>query len=59
MPNEARIPIWEAHLAAALGYLACVDTDYPAADLALREKIRAGWDEEVKIAREFIEYHSK
>jgi hypothetical protein len=59
MPNELRVPLWEVHLAAALGYLASVDTDYPCADLALREKIRAGWADEVKIARGFIEYHSK
>lgn len=59
MPNPTRIAIWEQHLAAAQARLAAVDTDYPAADFALREKIRAGAVDDVKTAREFIEFHSK
>ena len=59
MPNPTRIAIWESHLAAHEARLANVDTDYPSAELALREKIRAGIVQDIQTARGFIEFHSK
>lgn len=57
--NQQRVTIWESHLAAHEARLASVDTDYPAAELGLREKIRAGIVQDIQTARGFIEFHSK
>ena len=59
MPNPTRVAIWQNHLAASQARLENVDTDYPAADAGLREKIRAGIVQDVQTAQGFIEFHSK
>ncbi len=55
--KQERLEIWQATQAAAQERHDNVDADYPAADVALRARIKASEADSIRTAREFVEYY--